>query len=124
MALYLEARQQETWKFSRDLSPEQNIRVALTKMACFRQAAIDEVTLELYSSALKDLDLRAFQVAMAVLAERPRREGETAFPDLGTVLDLMDKARERYVTPRKPKLNTLPLYEVGTKLLEGERERR
>lgn len=83
--------------------------MALTKMACFRQAVIDLTTLESYTLALKDLDLRAFQVAMAVISETRREKGETAFPDLGYVLDVMEEARERYTSPRNPKLNTTPV---------------
>ena len=118
MALYLQARQIETWQFSKNLSTEENVKVALTKMACFRQAAMDEMTLESYTLALKDLDMRAFQVAMAVISETDPREGETRFPSLGYVLGVMDEAREKFVTPRHSKLNTMPVVE-GMKLLEG-----
>lgn len=76
------------------------------------------MTLESYSLALKDLDLRAFQVAMAVISETRRKEGETAFPDLGYILEVMDEARERVTTPSRPVLNTLPAFE-GTHFLEG-----
>ena len=116
MALYLQARQIKIWQFSKELSTEENVMSALTKMACFRQATMDDATLESYTMALKDLDLRAFQVAMAVISESPRREGETAFPELGRVLEIMDEARERFTSPRRPQLNTLPVV-AGQKAL-------
>ena len=118
MAMYLQERQIAIWQFSPNLSVEQNVKVALTKMACFRQAAIDKTTLESYTLALKDLDLRAFQVAMAVISESRRREGETAFPELGYILDVMDEARERFTTIAKPQLNTSPVV-AGQKRLKA-----
>lgn len=79
---------------------------------------MDEMTLESYTLALKGLDLRAFQVAMAVISETRPEQYETRFPDLGYVLDVIDEARERFTTPRRPTLNTMPVVE-GMKLLEG-----
>lgn len=108
MPLYLQERQTQIWQFSSELSTEENVMAALTKMACFRQAAMDDATLESYTLALKGLDLRAFQVAMAVISESRRREGETAFPDLGYVLDVMDEAREIF-PKRGVELNTSPV---------------
>lgn len=107
MPLYLQERQITIWQFLPNLSVADNIKIALTKMACFRQAAIDKTTLESYTLALKDLDLRAFQVAMAVISESRRREGETAFPDLGYILDVMEEAREMF-PKRGMELNTSP----------------
>lgn len=120
MPLYLQERQTEIWQFSRELSTEENVMAALTKMACFRQAAMDDATLESYTLALKGLDLRAFQVAMAVISESRRHEGETAFPDLGYILDVMDEAREMF-PKRGVGLNTSPVTagkeNDGTRLL-------
>ena len=48
--------------------------------------------------------MRAFQVAMAILSESEREEGETAFPSLGTILATMEEARERF-----------PVYSKGAK---------
>ena len=118
MAIYLQARQIKIWQFSKGLSTEENVMSALTKMACFRQATMDDATLEAYTLALKDLDMRAFQVAMATISETRRGEGETAFPDLGYILDVMDQARERFTTARKPQLNTSPVV-AGQKALQG-----
>lgn len=95
MPQYLKARQKATWLFSPNLSSVQNIKVLLTKMAIFRQAKIDKVTLELYAEVLAQFtDLRAFQVAMATLAESPRQEGETALPSLGDIIEAMREAGE------------------------------
>lgn len=116
MAIYLQARQIAIWQFLPNLSVEANIKVALTKMACFRQAAIDKTTLESYTLALTSLDLRAFQVAMATISESRRQDGETAFPSLGYILDVMEEARERFTTARRPQLNTSPVV-AGQKVL-------
>lgn len=120
MALYLQARQIAIWEFSPKFSARENIQIALTKMANFRQASTDETSLKSYAIALEDLDLRAFQVAMAIISETTPREGETLFPSLGYVLDVMDEARERFTTARRPQLNTAPVM-AGQKLLEGSR---
>jgi hypothetical protein len=97
MPQYLKARQKATWTFLPRASVVENIKLLLTKMAIFRQAKIDKVTLELYAEALAQFtDLRAFQVAMATLAESPRQEGETALPSLGDIIEAMKDAREEW----------------------------
>lgn len=118
MALYLQARQIAIWEFSPKLSARENVLAAMVKMANFRQANVDETTLKSYCLAIEDLDLRAFQVAMAVISETTPREGETLFPSLGYILDVMDEARERFVTPRRPQLNTSPVV-AGQKSIEA-----
>ena len=120
MALYLQERQIKIWQFSRGLSTEENVKVLLTKMACFRQAVMDDATLESYTMALKDLDMRAFQVAMATISEARRREGETAFPELGYILDVIEDARERYATPSRPRLNTSPVVQGQKGIGDGK----
>jgi hypothetical protein len=116
MALYLQARQIAIWEFSPKLSTRENILAAMVKMANFRQASVDETTLKSYCLAIEDLDLRAFQVAMAIISETTPREGETLFPSLGYILDVMDEARERFVTSRRPQLNTGPVT-AGQKMV-------
>ena len=55
MALYLQARQIAIWEFSPKFSARENIQIALTKMANFRQASTDETSLKSYAIALEDL---------------------------------------------------------------------
>ena len=118
MAIYLQARQMRIWAFSPEFSKEENIMVALTKMANFRQARIDETTLKSYCLALEDLDMRAFQVACAIISERDPREGEVRFPSLGYILDVMEEAREKFTTVSKPELDTSPVV-AGQKALRA-----
>ena len=112
MPQYLQERQKAIWQFSKNLSLEQNVKVLLTKMACFRQAKMEKTTLELFTAYLLPLDLRAFQVAMASISENGRRDGETAFPDLGTILAAMDEARERFPVFSKgaTEVDTTPIF--------------
>ena len=112
MPQYLQERQMAMWQFSKSLSLEQNIKVLLTKMACFRQAKMEKTTLELFTAYLLPLDLRAFQVAMASISESDRRDGETAFPSLGTILSAMEEARERFPVFSKgaKEVNTTPVF--------------
>ena len=113
MPLYLSEKQITTWQFSPKLSDADNVKVALTKMACFRQAAMDRMTLESYALVLEQEDLRAFQVAMAIISETKREPGETAFPDLGSILEVIRKAEEhrRFRDPRcYPPADRSPVY--------------
>lgn len=110
MAQYLSERHKPTWEFLPNLSPEENVKVLLAKMACFRQAVLEGETLELFTSYLLPLDLRAFQVAMANLAESERQEGETAFPSMGTILAQMDSAREFFPRLGEKTVDTQPLF--------------
>jgi hypothetical protein len=55
---------------------------------------MDRTTLEAFTQVLVQEDLRAFQVAMAIISETQREPGETAFPDLGTILAVMRRAEE------------------------------
>jgi len=95
MPQYLTEQEMRLWGFSKKLSLEDNVSALLTKMAICRQASkMDEVTLEIFTQHLVNLDLRAFQVAMRNISNSERQEGETAFPSLGTILAAMDEARE------------------------------
>jgi hypothetical protein len=58
---------------------------------------MDRTTLEAFTLALmQEEDQRAVQTALAVLSETKREQGETAFPDLGTILAVVRKAEEGY----------------------------
>ena len=81
-------------------------------MASLRQAAIDAEALELFVAMLEGEDMRAFQVAMATLAEEPRREGEPAFPSLGMMLELIDEASEIFPAAPDQSIDRLPVYEA------------
>ena len=78
------------------------------------------MTLDLFSSVLVNEDLRAFQVAMATLSETPRPEGETAFPDLGTILTEIADAHRVYRTKDEPPYDPTPIY-AGKQLPERTR---
>lgn len=70
----------------------------LTMLAEARQAAINPDTLKLYSGYLRAYDLNDVQDGVESLMLRTREPGETAFPDLGTVISEVDRAvykRER-----------------------------
>jgi hypothetical protein len=119
LAIYLTERQERIWRFSKQVSDVSNIKVAIAKMVTFRQGAIDsEEQLELFAQAIVGLDLRAFQVAMCVLSETPREQGETAFPSLGEIMEIMEEAREK-ICRVGSELNTLPVYESTTKRLRA-----
>lgn len=83
--------------------------MCLTNLACFRQAKLDDITLQLFSKALVGYDMRAFQVACDNLKNTPRQEGETAFPDFGTILIEMDACRERFPRSGSKEVNAQPI---------------
>lgn len=51
-------------------------------------------------------------MAMASISESDRRDGETAFPSLGTILSAMEEARERFPVFSKgaKEVNTTPVF--------------
>ena len=57
MAIYLAKKQMRTWSFSPNLSDEDNVKAALTKMAVFRQAVMDMTTLNAFARVLLLEDL-------------------------------------------------------------------
>ncbi len=66
--------------------------------------------------------MRAFQVAMAVLSESEREEGETAFPALGTIISSMEEAREKWplYSQGKTEIDTTPVFSGNNqKRLQG-----
>lgn len=114
MPKYLLERHKATWQFSKNLSTEENIKILLAKMVCFRQGnlASDPNYLDLFAPYLAPLDMRAFQVAMAMLAESPRVEGQTALPSLGDIMEAMEEAREVWPAFSKGRntVDTMPLF--------------
>lgn len=76
-------------------SHENDLRISaeFVRLAEARQATISSATLELYSSRLVDYQLEDVREGLTKLSLRPRAEGETAFPDLGTVIGAVKDAR-------------------------------
>ena len=74
-----------------------NIRKLLMVLAEARQAAISQQAFEVYSTQLQKYELEDIKAAITKLSLTRRREGETAFPDLGTVDEaVMDERRIRW----------------------------
>ncbi len=73
------------------------VAAALTQMAAFRQADVDGDTLRLYADALAEESLPNEVIVRAcrTIERTPRREGETAFPDFGTLLKACSMAKEQ-----------------------------
>lgn len=55
-------------------------------MAEARQASVSKQTLLVYSKALEEFPLECVKAAVGDLALQERREGETAFPELGKII--------------------------------------
>jgi hypothetical protein len=67
-----------------------------------RQAAVNPQTFTVFATHLSQYDLRDISVAVRRLSLQRRSEGETAFPDLGTVDEAVkDERNERMRAERK-----------------------
>lgn len=67
----------------------------LTVLAEARQASISEQTYLVYSKALAEHDLRDLENAITSLSRREKRDGETAFPSLGSIEAEVSKAKRK-----------------------------
>ena len=63
---------------------------ALMNMATFRQATVTKDTLKLYSERLAFLELEDVLEGCKAIEGLPRDEGETAFPNLATVIHFVN----------------------------------
>lgn len=74
-------------KPSPSLNKRTEIVKMLTNLSLRRQAAADPRTLALFAADLEHLELADIETATKELSSGARRDGETAFPDLGTILE-------------------------------------
>ena len=81
------ARQGTASMQQRELSKQSKIVMLLTALGIRRQAKLDSEDYLVLSSDLEKYELADLEEAMKVLCSRPRAEGETAFPDLPTILE-------------------------------------
>lgn len=58
----------------------------LTALAESRQATVSPQTLKLYAHRLSCFPLCDIRLALSRIADRPRQDGQTAFPDRGTLV--------------------------------------
>lgn len=70
------------------------IATLLVTLAEARQAAVTQTTLQVYDKRLQAFDLRDVRTAILALMETPRREGETAFPDLATLVIAVQRVQK------------------------------
>jgi hypothetical protein len=79
---------------SRTSSEREIIATNLTYMAISRRGQLDQVDLKLYCDRLQSLPVPIEEICAALkdIAETPRGEGETAIPDVGTILDAVREA--------------------------------
>jgi hypothetical protein len=68
-------------------SHESDIRKLLTMLAERRQAQVSPGTLLTFSMDLATYSLRDIDQALRQIGMMPRREGETAFPDIATIME-------------------------------------
>ena len=94
------------WQHSEKLSDphRQWISMQLTVIASARQATVSPMDLRLYSKAMADYHRIDIEAAVQELCLTERRDGETAFPALATVLKALRavvSARRRRETAKR-----------------------
>src|SRR5579862_6013326 len=67
----------------------------LTILAEARQAAVSAATLELFSSELAQFEVEDIAAGIRTLSLTRRRDGETAFPDLATIVEAVTVKKVR-----------------------------
>lgn len=75
------------------MGTREKIKAALKATATFRGSKPDQTTLTLYSNRLARETEEDVLLALEKLAEMPRHEYESALPDIGGVLALVDVCR-------------------------------
>jgi hypothetical protein len=76
---------------------------ALTYLAMARQANVSKETLKLFAGELLDFEHEDIVSVIRAIVRTPRREGETAFPDLGTLLQAVRSQRAQRLEKEKAK---------------------
>lgn len=71
------------------------IILQLTKLGIRRQAKLDDADYLLLADDLSKCDMRDIEAGLTHLAQQPREPGETAFPDLGSMLSRINWAANR-----------------------------
>ena len=79
------------WECSGISSPEKKIAAQLLLMAQFRGGTTSKEVISLYSKRLSAAPPDLVQRAIIYIAESSIREGEKAFPEIGKILELMNK---------------------------------
>lgn len=78
-------------------SGDPRISAALAQMAMLRQADVSDVSLDLYTAKLEDMqcDISDIEVACERHSLAERVDGETAFPSMGQLLKLIERVRRQ-----------------------------
>jgi hypothetical protein len=85
-----------------ELSKKSKIVILLTALGIRRQAKLDVEDYLLYASDLESYEMADLENAVGELAKKPRAEGQTAFPDIATILEAVRGA----IRARKPPVPT------------------
>src|ERR1035437_5214237 len=98
---YLFPEQVAILKRSTKFSAEDEIAAMLVKLSVARQATVNAATLDLCSTELSRRNFDAVRTAIDKLCVTTRRDGETAFPDMATLLAAVDAATRQQDAGRK-----------------------
>src|ERR1035437_9748264 len=77
---------------SKKFSAADEIAKLLVKLSVARQATVNAATLDLFSTELSKKNFNAVRTAIDRLRVTTRRDGDTAFPDMATLLAAVDAA--------------------------------
>lgn len=96
----LKARETQLSKPSSDRSKLEQVKIQLAKMAIRRQARMGETEYAIYAYKLLSYELDVITEALDIIGLRARGEGESALPDVGSILDIVRgvvRSRRPYV---------------------------
>lgn len=83
------------------LSKISRIVQLLTVLGIRRQAKLDKEDYQVFASDLESCDLGDIETALNLIASKPRAEGETAFPDVATIMEAIRSAARVRRAPAK-----------------------
>lgn len=84
------------------LSKRSRIVVMLAELGVRRQAKLDDQDYQVYARDLADFDERDIQKSCDRIALQPRRDGQTSFPDIATLISEIDRVEGyRLIAQRK-----------------------
>jgi len=76
-------------------SKKSKIVALLAILGVRRQAKLDDEDYKVFASDLEEYELADIEAGLSQIGKRPRDEGETAFPSLGTMLAAIKLARRQ-----------------------------
>lgn len=116
----LKAKETQLSKPSSDRSKQDQIKIQLAKMAIRRQAKMGETEYAVYAYELLHYDLEDITEALDMIGLTARGEGESALPDVGTILEAIRGVVRARMEPTPTGIEKWAAYVRRVKAERGE----